>query len=645
MFARLKKIILGKPINPLNPKTRESIALIAILAWVGIGADPLSSSCYGPEQAYVALGGNPHLALYVAMITVLTIFVISLGYSQVIELFPNGGGGYQVASKLLHPYAGLVSGSALLVDYVLTIAVSITSGTDAVFSFLPARFLVYKLPVEAGAIILLMVLNLRGMKETIKVLMPIFFGFLISHIGLIIYGIAIHRSGLTVVIPDTIAESYDLAKMVGWFGVIGLTLHAYSLGSGTYTGLEAISNNVQRLSEPRVQTGKRAMMYMACSLSFMAGGLILLYLLWEVEPMVGKTLNATVFQSILGDSWFGETFLILALELEAGLLLVAANAGFAAGPYVLANMAVDNWMPSRFRSLSSRLVVQNGVAMYGIAALAMLYWTQGDVKTLVLLYSINVFITFTLSLLGISVYWLKHRDKPSWKWHFLLSGFACCLTTMILCITIYYKFARGGWFTLMVTVVLIGICLLIKWHYTWLARKVSALDKLLVQPIINKDIKPRIINPQEPTAIIFINNYSVGMHTLLSILRIFPNQFKNFIFISAGVVDSESYSGQAELELMKSRVDKLLDYFVNYCLQYDLPAEGHAGFGIDPIHEIERLADEIGSRYPGAIFFASKIVFAKETIITRILHNQTPYILQQYLHSHGRELMILPMRV
>lgn len=645
MFAWLKNFIIGKPINPLNPKSRESIALVAILAWVGLGADPLSSSCYGPEQAYIALGGNPHLALYVAIFTVLTIFIISLGYNQVIELFPNGGGGYQVASKLLHPYAGLVSGSALLVDYMLTIAVSIASGTDAIFSFLPARFLVYKLHVAAVAIIILMILNLRGMKETVKVLMPIFFGFLITHVALIVYGIAAHRSGLTLVIPDTISETVDLASLVGWFGVIGLTLHAYSLGSGTYTGLEAISNNVQRLSEPRVLTGKRAMMLMAFSLSFMAGGLILLYLLWQAEPMVGKTLNATVFQSILGDSWFGQSFLVVALELEAGLLLVAANAGFAAGPYVLANMAVDKWMPSRFRSLSSRLVVQNGVALYGVAALAILYWTKGDVKTLVLLYSINVFITFTMSLLAITIYWIKHRASKAWVWHFMLSGFACCLTAMILCTTIYYKFSQGGWLTLMVTVAIVCVGMLIKWHYDWLARKIAALDKLLVQPVVSVGIKPRVINPQDATAIIFVNNYSVGMHTLLSVLRIFPNQFKNFIFISAGVVDSESYSGVEELEEMKSSVNKLLDYFVNYCLQYDIPAEGYAGFGIDPINEMERLSGEIGSRYPSAIFFASKIVLANETIITRMLHNQTPYILQQYMHTHGRELMILPMRV
>ncbi|HEX4045926.1 MAG TPA: amino acid transporter, partial [Gammaproteobacteria bacterium] len=150
VFSNLKRIILGAPLNPFNPAIRQHIALIALLAWVGLGADALSSSCYGPEEAYLALGANSHLALYVSAFTVITIFVIALGYNQVITLFPNGGGGYKVATKLLHPYAGLISGAALLVDYVLTIAVSVASGTDAIFSFLPLWLHEYKLLVEAG---------------------------------------------------------------------------------------------------------------------------------------------------------------------------------------------------------------------------------------------------------------------------------------------------------------------------------------------------------------------------------------------------------------------------------------------------------------------------------------------------------------
>lgn len=645
MWSRFTEILFGSALNPFRPETRKKIALYAMLAWVGLGADALSSSCYGPEEAFLALGSHSQLSFVIAIMTVLTVFIIAAGYSQVIELFPNGGGGYKVASQLLHPYAGLVAGSALIVDYVLTIAISIASGTDAVFSFLPLAWHPYKLYVAVFGVLLLMGLNLRGMKEAIYVLMPIFLGFFISHVLLIAYGVIAHSSGLWVVIPHAMAETHALAGVVGWMGVLGILLHAYSLGSGTYTGLESVSNNANQLEEPRDKTGKRTMLYMAFSLSLMAGGIILLYLLWNVSPTPGKTLNASVFESILGDSWFGHLALVLVLQLEAGLLLVAANAGFMAGPAVLANMATDNWLPNRFRHLSNRLVVQNGVILYGVAALIILYFTKGAVSLLVVLYSINVFMTFSLSLLGVAVYWGKHQALPTWRRHFALSLFACFITTAILLITLYYKFMSGGWATLLITSSVIGVALLIRYHYDYLAKRIAGMEALLVPPLNHVNISPLMINPDDPTAIVFVNNKSIGMHTLLSIKRIFPHQFKNFVFIGVGAVDTRSFQGQKEFDAMQAHFNDMLDYLVRYCQAYQIPAESYVGFGTDPILELKTLADKVGARYPHAIFFASRLVFAKENLVKWMLHNHTPQVMQDYLHEQGRELMILPMRV
>jgi len=274
-FDKLKEAVIGKPHDPLNPETRHHLALVAFLAWIGLGADGLSSSCYGPEEAFLALGQYTHFGLYLAAATFLTVFVIALAYNQVIELFPTGGGGYKVATQLLGPRAGLVSGSALLVDYVLTIAISIASGVDALFSLLPPNAQSFKLTAEIALIIVLIVLNLRGMKESIKILLPIFLGFFFTHVFLILYGVIAHFEGLPHLIPDTISETQQLTGQMGWAFAVALFLRAYSLGGGTYTGLEAVSNNVNMLSEPRVRTGKYTMLYMAGSLSFTAGGIIL----------------------------------------------------------------------------------------------------------------------------------------------------------------------------------------------------------------------------------------------------------------------------------------------------------------------------------------------------------------------------------
>lgn len=644
---RVKQILLGNPLNPFNPQILSHVSLVAFLAWVGLGADGLSSACYGPEEAYIALGVHRHFALYISIATAITVFVISIGYNQVIELFPSGGGGYKVASQLLGPHVGLISGAALLVDYILTIAVSTASAMDAVFSMLPTSWLTYKLFSEVGLIFLLLFLNMRGMKETIKFLLPIFLGFFIIHVYLIVYGIVAHHQGLSLIIPYTLAETQSTIADIGWIPVLALILHAYSLGSGTYTGLEAVSNNVNRLREPRVATGKWTMFYMAVSLSMTAAGMILLFLLWDPIPQAGVTLNAVVFHAILGNSTTGQLLLLLTLLLEAGLLFVAANTGFLAGPSVLANMAIDGWMPNRFRHLSTRLVIQNGLFLFGLFAIGILLWCDGKVSLLVVLYSINVFITFSLSLFGMCVYWAKHRRNasPTWFWRLMFSFLAFSITSSILCITLFSKFQSGGWLTVVITCTVILICLLIKRHYNKISQKLAQVDIQLKQPIVHQ-LNPVQIDHQQPTAVILVGKSTgVAMHTLLNVIRMFPRHFKNFVFLSAGIVDVESFAGQSSLENLRKEVNDNLQYFVDYCHQYGIAAEAYASFGTDTVEELTKLAMDVGKKYSNCIFFSSKLIFDHDNLVTRFLHNETPLTVQRNLHLEGKELVILPMKI
>lgn len=642
------RIIVGKAQNPFNPEAFHSLALVAFLAWIGLGADGLSSSCYGPEVAYNALGVHSHLAIFVAFATAITVFIISLGYNQVVELFPSGGGGYKVATQLLGSYAGLISGAALIIDYVLTIAVSVASGVDALFSLFPIAYLHWEEPTEILVVFLLTLLNLRGMKESIKVLMPVFLGFVITHFGIILFGIFSHRYGLTHITRHSMQETQHLAGLMGWLPVIALMLHSYSLGGGTYTGLEAVSNNVNRLAEPRIYTGKITMFYMAVSLSFMAAGIILLYLLWNAQAQVGQTLNAVVFRTILGTSPLAHVTLILTLALEAGILLVAANTGFLAGPMVLANMSVDHWVPNRFRHLSSRLVTQNGIILFGIAAFLILFFSHGKVDLLVVLYSINVFLTFSLTLLGLCIYWIKQRHQASRFWYFrlLFSGLGFIVTSSILLVTVLVKFTEGGWITIAITGIVIVGCLYIKRHYDQIAEKLTSYERDLAPPLKNRQPPKIPLDPQADTAVFFINQHlSVGMHTLLWAIRMFPNHFKNFIFISGGAVDIESFSGQTQLKEMQKKVTGTLNYFVRYCREHGLAANSYSAFGTDITDQLSQLADKVSLEFPNSIFFASRLVFEKDHWFTRVLHNETAITLQRRLHAEGKQLIILPMRI
>lgn len=647
---KLRQFFLGRPLDPTNQHARQSIALIAFLAWVGLGADGLSSSAYGPEEAFKALGTHTHFGLYLAIATAVSVFIISLAYNQIIELFPTGGGGYRVATRLLSPRAGLVAGAALIVDYILTIAISVAAGVNSLFSLLPVEWQAAKMSIAAAVVVLLIVMNLRGTRESIMVLLPIFLGFVVTHVVLIVYGIVAHAEGLPALIPDTVLDTRQLASESSWLFVVALFLKAYSLGGGTYTGIEAVSNNVQHLAEPRVKTGKATMMLMAVSLAFTAAGIILLYLLWQAQPVEGQTLNAVVFKNVLADMGFSGSSLVIALTVvlffEAGLLLVAANTGFLGGPAVLSNMATDSWVPHKFRYLSQRLVTENGIIVMGVAALLILVMTHGEVELLVVLYSINVFITFTLSLAGLCVYWLKNRQSLKWKRRFALSAAGLLITTSILTGTVITKFFEGGWVTLIVTGLVVAICLKINAHYRETKAKIRVVDSIFsAQPFGSETAYPTLDKEAPTAAFIVGSSRGGGVHTLLWVQRMFPGVFKNFLFLNARTVDAHVFGGHEAMEAMKTDAKVSLNFFINFCHSHGMAAGSYLSFGTDAVEEVTRLCEQAAKEYPNIVFFTSKLVFQKENWLTRLLHNQAATAIQNKLHLGGLQMVILPMKV
>jgi len=651
LYTELRTKVIGAPLDPLSVETRHNVALVAFFAWVGLGADGISSSCYGPEESFRALGEHTGLGLYLALATAATVFIIALAYNQVIELFPTGGGGYRVATRLIGPYAGVTSGAALVLDYVLTIAISIASGVDALFSLLPLGFQEHKLPAELGLIILLIVLNMRGMKEVIKVLLPIFLGFVVTHAFLIIYGLGAHADQLPRLIPATLAETGVLAGQLGWAHVAALMLLAYSQGGGTYTGLEAVSNNVNVLAEPRVKTGKITMFYMALSLAFTAGGIILLYLLWDAKPLEGRTLNAVAFGAIIEslgwEPWVNRTALWTVLALEGGLLFVAANTGFLGGPAVLSNMAMDSWVPHKFRYLSTRLVTENGILVMGLAALGILFWTRGSVSLLVVLYSVSVFLTFAISLFGLCVYWWRHRkEQGKWLARLALSATGFVVCSVILAMLLVEKFTEGGWVTAVIIVAIIGICLVIRRHYNWARAQIRKVDEIFANQPFGSIVNAPRPDPALPTAVFLVgSSRGGGLHALLWVQRMFPEHFRNFIFLNVRTVDSHSYGGSEDMKLLKMEANVALTYFVNFCHSRGWASKSYLGFGTDPIDEVAKLADQMHTEFPNCIFFASKLIFDQENWLIRLLHNQAPLAIQRRLHLHGLQMVILPMKI
>jgi amino acid transporter len=650
LFTRVRRAVVGQPRDLKDRSLFHRLSLVAFLAWVGLGADGLSSSAYGPAECYHALGQHTYLALFLAVAMAATVTIISIAYRRVIEAFPAGGGGYAVATKVLGERAGVVSGSALLIDYVLTITISVAAAGDALFSFIPAAWSDMKLPAEVAMIALLTVINLRGVRESILILTPFFIVFLVTHAVLIVGGIFVKAPELPGVLASTGAGIGEGLSTVGFGGLMLAAVHAYSLGGGTYTGIEAVSNGMAIMREPRVETGKKTMLYMAVSLAFTASGLLLCYLLWQVPAPAGdhgKTMNAMLAERFIAAVPLGDLFLVLLLVSEGVILIVAAQAGFADGPRVLANMAVDSWVPRRFAALSERLTTQNGILLMGGSAIAALLYAGGHVRTIVVMYSVNVFITFSMTTLSMCKLWIgRRKERPDWRKQIRIHvvAFALCLT--ILVVTLIEKFHVGGWITLSITSVVIITCFLIRRRYRLVNAKLAALYQRLVETPRREGPPAGVPAKGDRIAAILVARFGgLGINTLQSAFRDFPDHFKGAVFISVGVIDSSEFKGEGSADQLKENLQGQLDQYVEFARGQGIPATSRLSIGTDAVAEAERLCLAVEDEFPKITFFAGKIIFEREHWYQALLHNETAFALQKRLQWAGRMVVVVPAKV
>jgi hypothetical protein len=416
------------------------------------------------------------------------------------------------------------------------------------------------------------------------------------------------------------------------------------------------------MREPKVRTAKRTMVLMATSLAITAGGILLSYLLVHAKPVEGQTMNAVLLGNVTAN-WqiagldVGKWFTWVALASEAGLLFIAAQAGFVDGPRVMANMAVDSWLPHRFSALSERLSMQNGVMLMGGTSIAALIYTHGDVSSLVVMYSINVFLTFSLSNLGMSRFWVTRRkEHKDWLRHLPihLIGLALCLT--ILVVTCFEKFKDGGWLTLVITGALVLVCLYIKRHYGKVVKAIRRLDQELPDPLADAAMAahyaekpgdvPEQIDVKKPVAILFVGGYGgLGRHALLTLLRMFPGHFKGVVFCSIAIIDSGNFKGVDEVHELEARTRRELEKYVRFARTLGLPASSVFATGIEVAVEAEAIGKEEIAKYPRGLFVAGQLLFDEDSSMGRVLHNETAFTIQRRLQHAGIPMIVLPVRL
>jgi hypothetical protein len=396
------------------------------------------------------------------------------------------------------------------------------------------------------------------------------------------------------------------------------------------------------------------MLLMAISLAGMVAGLLVAYLLVNVDisQTAGgqKTLNAVLLETLTAKwpSWLGHSYVTISLLSAAALLFIAAQTGFLDGPRVLANMALDRWMPNRFTSLSDRYVTLNGVLIMGLSAFICLWLTKGSTDLLVLLYSINVFVTFSLSQFGMVRHWWQVRgQEKGWRHRLVINAAGCALTSMILVIMVYQKFFSGAWATIILTGALVGVAFAVRRHYDEVRRQLKRMDFILEAAMIppppgSKDFASN----SNRTAVFLVNGFNgLGLHTLFGAVRLFGGGFKKIIFVSIGIVDAGNFKGADELDRLREHVQAEGQRYVDFITARGGHAETVTSIGHDVLDEMEKCLPELTEKYPNAVFFSGQLVFERETIITRLLHNYTAFAIQRRLFLHGLPCAIVPMRV
>ena len=451
-MERLKRLLVGKPLKS-DQDDAQNLTKFAALAL--LSSDALSSIAYGTEQIVLVLVTLSTTAIWyslpIAALVIILLISLILSYRQIIHAYPQGGGAYIVSSENLGQKAGLVAGGSLLVDYMLTVAVSVSSGAEAIMSAVPALY-GHQVAISVVIVLFVMMLNLRGLRESASFLMVPVYTF-IAVISLLI------ATGLIKIATGMVA--FHATEMVGTAvpGIsLALILRAFSSGSSSLTGVEAISNAVPFFKKPKAKNAAATLAIMGTILGFFFVGITFLNYWYGIVPETEVTVLAQI-----GSAVFGHGILFYILQFATAFILaVAANTGFSAFPVLAFNLAKDKFMPHMYQDKGDRLGYSNGIITLAAGSIALLIIFQGSTERLIPLYSIGVFVPFALSQSGMVVKWFK--EKNQWLKKSFANIVGALISYSIIAILLIYRL-RDIWPYFIIMPVLLFVFYKIHDHY------------------------------------------------------------------------------------------------------------------------------------------------------------------------------------
>ncbi len=485
-FARVRSVLFGRPLS-IYDEIGERLSKVKALAI--FSSDAISSSAYATEEILrvlvlagaVALSSSIEISIAIAAL----LAVVALSYRQVCQAFPDGGGAYAVAKSELTPLLGLVAAAALLIDYVMTVAVSTSSALDQLASLVPAAG-DYKVLIAVVVITLMTIANLRGLRESGNIFAVPTYVFVVLALGVVVVGFVNIATGAAHPLPrQPNAESFGLEPLI-----LLLVLKAFASGSVALTGVEAIANGVPAFKPPEARNAGNTMIAMAVLLGVVFIGVSIVAFAYSVVPSVGGFPSVI---SLVAGAVYGEGSVLQGTFLVATMLILflAANTSYNAFPRLAALLAVDGYMPRQFSFRGDRLAYSWGIVLLaGVAALLVAAF-GGTTTLLIPLYAVGVFVCFSLSQAGMVRHWLRVRGQ-SWRWRLAINGLGAIVTTIVLAIVVYEKFFGGAYLVVILIPILVGIMLFIHRQYRASAAQLAIPEDAVIPTPRRED---RIVVP------------------------------------------------------------------------------------------------------------------------------------------------------
>lgn len=609
MYKKIRRVLVGRPLKneALNDQKMGVLWGLPILS-----SDAISSVAYAGQEVLmvlipvIGLGAYRQMS-FISVSIICLLMLLMLSYRQIIDSYPNGGGAFVVAKENLGIHAGVTAGAALAVDYILTVAVSISSGVEQ-FTTAFKEFKPYSVLIACALVVLLMIGNLRGIRESSRIFGIPAYLFIFGIVIMIVWGIINIKRGYVPPPPKNMPAVVEPLSII-------LILRAFSNGCTALTGVEAVSNAVPNFKTPSKKYAKRVLFLLSMIILILFGGSSVLANLYKVNPQ-GNAMLVLIAEEI-----FGHGFMFYYITATTFIILVmAANTAYSGFPMLISLMAKEGYAPRQLSMRGDRLSYDNGIILLSIVASILMIIFKAKVTSLLGLYAIGVFISFTLAQTGMFVKWKNSQDK-GWKYKAVINGIGAVVTAIVVVIIAFTKFEEGAWLVVILIPVLIFMVFKVKKHYNAVMRQLRLKPEEIAEFDINKAVYTnRVIVPIES-----INRSS------LRALRYARTISENVVAFSVAIDDESA-------KKIKEKYD---------ALNIDIPLiTKYSPFRrvVDPLLKFIESAEY--DYQNGDMITVILPQFAVKKWWHKILHNNTRYYIERELLKHKHIVVsVMPLQL